>query len=149
MGGSGYDQPTAIAVDANGNVYVADRGNSRIQVFSNDLTLRAIYDNVGAPWAVCITPGPHQYLYSSNSYPDNNIAANAAVTGEIYKMELDGKVVGKFGKAGKQLGGFSTVHAIDCRNENKILIGEITSWRFQQINLHPQGHPNEHDQGAN
>jgi NHL repeat len=147
---SQMNTPHGIAVDANGNVYVADRGNSRIQVFSNDLTLRAIYDNVGSPWAVCITPGPHQYLYSSNSYPDNNIASNANYTGEIYKMELDGRVVGKFGKAGKQLGGFSTVHAIDCRNENKIIIGEITSWRFQQINLHPQeqhSHPQESDQG--
>ena len=32
----------------------------------------AIYDNVGSPWAVCISPGPHQYLFSSNSNPDNN-----------------------------------------------------------------------------
>lgn len=144
---SQFNTPHGIAVDANGNVYVADRGNSRIQVFSNDLILHAVYDHVGSPWAVCITPGPHQYLYTSNSYPDNNIAANAAVTGEIYKMELDGTVVGKFGKAGKQLGEFSTVHAIDCRNENKILVGEITSWRFQQVNLHPQAqHSHGHDQ---
>src|ERR1039458_4486851 len=64
--------PHTIAMDAKGNVYVGDRSNSRIEVFDNDLTFKAIYDNVGAPWAVCITPGPHQYLYSSNSNPDNN-----------------------------------------------------------------------------
>ena len=81
----------------------------------------AIYDNVGAPWAVCITPGPHQYLYSSNSNPDSNNSDIAAVTGEIYKMELDGTILGKFGKAGKQLGEFSTVHEIDCRNDNELL----------------------------
>ncbi len=51
----------SITADNNGNVYVADRNNGRIQIFSNDLTLRAIYDHVGAPWAVCISPGPHQY----------------------------------------------------------------------------------------
>jgi hypothetical protein len=133
-----FNTPHSIATDAQGKVYVADRGNRRIQVFDNDLNYKTSYDNVGAPWAVCITPGPHQYLYSSNSYPDNNNSNAFNVTGEIYKMELDGTVVGKFGKAGKQLKEFSTTHAIDCRGENELMIGEITSWRIQKITLHPQ-----------
>jgi hypothetical protein len=131
--------PHTIAADAKGNIYVGDRGNSRIQVFDNDLKLKAIYDKVGAPWAVCITPGPHQYLYTSNSNPDTNNAELGAVTGEIYKMELDGTILGKFGTAGKQLGQFSTTHEIDCRNENELLVSEITSWRVQKIILHPSG----------
>ena len=135
---SQLNTPHSIQTDSNGNVYVADRGNRRIQVFSNDLTLRAIYDNVGAPWAICITPGPHPYLYSSNSNPDNNNSLLAAVAGEIYKMELDGTVVGKFGGPGKQLKQFGTVHAIDCRSENELLVAEITSWRVQKIILKPQ-----------
>jgi hypothetical protein len=129
--------PHGLQVDARGNVYVADRGNNRIQVFDNSLTLRAIYDHVGQPWTLCITPGPHQYLYSSNSFPDNNNSIVAPWTGEIYKMELDGTVVGKFGKAGKQLKEFATTHGIDCRNENELFISEITSWRVQKIVLHP------------
>jgi len=130
--------PHTIAADAKGNVYVGDRSNSRIEVFDNDLNFKAIYDQVGAPWAVCITPGPHQYLYSSNSNPDTNNSQIMAVTGEIYKMELDGTIVGKFGKPGKQLGEFGTVHEIDCRNENEILVAEITRWRFQKLMLHPE-----------
>ena len=133
-----FNTPHSIATDARGNVYVADRGNRRIQVFDNDLNYKTSYDNVGAPWAVCITPGPHQYLYSSNSYPDNNNSNAFNVTGEVYKMELDGTVVGKFGKAGKQLKEFSTIHAMDCRSENDLVVGEITSWRIQKITLHPQ-----------
>lgn len=127
--------PHTIAADAAGNIYVGDRSNSRIQVFNNDLEFKAIYDNVGAPWAVCITPGPHQYLYSSNSNPDNNNSQIAAQTGEIYKMELDGTVIGKFGHAGKQLGEFSTVHEIDCRNPNELMVSEITGWRVQKLVL--------------
>src|SRR5438093_1999105 len=130
--------PHSITADAKGNIYVADRGNRRIQVFDSDLNLVKTYDNVGAPWAVCITPGPHQYLYSSNSNPDNNDSRQAAVSGEIYKMELDGTVIGKFGKPGKQLGEFSTVHAIDCRNENEFLVSEITAWRVQKLILKPR-----------
>jgi hypothetical protein len=129
--------PHTMAMDAKGNVYVGDRSNARIQVFDNDLNFKAIYDQVGAPWAMCITPGPHQYLYSSNSNPDNNNSLIEAVTGEIYKMELDGTILGKFGHAGKKLGEFGTVHEIDCRNENELLVSEITAWRVQKLALHP------------
>jgi hypothetical protein len=138
VGGSEPSQmntPHSITSDANGNIYVADRGNARVQVFDNDLTLRAIYDNVGNPWAVCVSPGPHQYLFVSNSNPDSNPAASWAITGEIYKMELDGTIVGKFGKAGKALGEFSTVHEIDCRNANELFVSEISAWRAQKILL--------------
>jgi sugar lactone lactonase YvrE len=130
--------PHTMAMDAKGNVYVGDRSNSRIQVFDNNLEFKAIYDQVGAPWAVCISPGPHQYLYSSNSNPDNNNSQIQAVTGEIYKMELDGTILGRFGKAGKKLGEFSTVHEIDCRNENELLVSEIIAWRVQKLLLHPR-----------
>jgi len=130
--------PHTIAADANGNIYVGDRSNNRIQVFDNDLKLKTVYDQVGAPWAVCITPGPHQYLYTSNSFPDNNNSQLSGVTGEIYKMELDGTILGKFGHAGKKVGEFSTVHEIDCRNENELLVSEITAWRVQKLNLHPR-----------
>ena len=130
--------PHTIAADAKGNVYVGDRSNRRIQVFDNDLKFKAIYDQVGAPWAVCVTPGPHQYLYSSNSNPDNNVADIKAVTGEIYKMELDGAILGKFGKPGKLPGEFSTVHEIDCRNENELFVSEITAWRVQKLLLRPR-----------
>jgi DNA-binding beta-propeller fold protein YncE len=132
-----FNTPHSITSDANGNIYVADRNNRRIQVFDGNLVLRAIYDHVGAPWAVCISPGPHQYLFSSNSNPDNNNSLLSAVSGEIYKMELDGTVIGKFGKPGKQLGEFSTVHAIDCRNPDELIVSEITAWRAQKILLKP------------
>src|SRR5437867_754583 len=100
----------SLQVDAQGMVYVADRANNRIQVFDNDGNFKAQYRNVGSPWTLCITPGPHQYLYSSNSnYP------NDFENGEIYKMELDGKILGKFGKAGKALKEHGSLHAMDCR----------------------------------
>jgi streptogramin lyase len=130
--------PHSIAVDAQGNVYVGDRGNRRIVVLNNDMTFKANYTNVGNPWAVCISPGPHQYLYASNSNPDSNTPASSwDITGEIYKMELDGKIIGKFGKAGKGLGEFSTVHEIDCRNPDQLFVSEISAWRAQKIILSP------------
>jgi hypothetical protein len=129
--------PHSMAMDAKGNAYVADRSNRRIEVFDNDLKFKTIYDNVGTPWELCISPGPHQYLYSSNTFPDNNDYTLATVTGEVYKMELDGTVIGKFGKAGKQLGEFSGLHEIDCRNPDVLYISEIQLWRAQKLTLHP------------
>jgi len=122
-----------IAIDAQGNVYVADSGNKRIQVFDGDGNFKTQILNVGAPAAICITPGPRQYIYSSNSNPPENIDAD----GEIYKMELNGKVVGKFGKAGKLPKEFGTVNAISCRSESELMVGEIGNWRVQKLTLHP------------
>ena len=127
--------PHSLAVDAQGNAYVADRSNRRIEVFDNNLKFKAIYDNIGTPWELCISPGPHQYLFSSNSFPDNNDYTLATVTGEVYKMELDGTIIGKFGKAGKELGEFSGLHEIDCRNPNVLYTSEIQLWRVQKILL--------------
>jgi len=121
-----------MAIDAQGNVYVGDRGNRRIQVFDGNGTFKTQYLNVGAPSAICITPGPKQYLYASNSNPSTGYE-----NGEIYKMELDGRIVGRFGKAGTQLKEFGAVHEIDCRKENEVLVGEITNWRVQKLTLRP------------
>jgi len=127
-----FDMPNSIAVDAQGNVYVADLGNKRIQVFDNDGNFKTQISNAGAPWAVCISPGAHQYLYSSNSNSPDSMDG-----GEIYKMELDGKILGKFGAAGKSAKEFGTVNEIDCRNPNVLYAGELTNWRVQKLTLHP------------
>jgi hypothetical protein len=56
--------------------------------------------------------------------------------GEIYKMQLDGTVLGKFGQAGKLLKEFGTVNEMDCRNPNTLIVGELTNWRVQKLSLH-------------
>jgi NHL repeat len=127
-----FDTPLSIAVDARGDVYVADRGNRRIQVFDNDGNFKRQIGDVGSPWAICISPGAHQFLYSSNSNDPGNLD-----NGEIYKMELDGKVLGRFGRAGKLTKEFGTVNAIDCRNANELLLGEVLNWRVQKLTLRP------------
>jgi sugar lactone lactonase YvrE len=132
-----FSTPHAMAVDAKGSVYVADRGNNRIVVLDNDLNQKAVYDTVGSPWAVCITNTPHQYLFSSNSFPTGNNFDQASMTGEVYKMELAGTVLGRFGKAGHGFKEFSSIHQMDCRTPDELYVAEITAWRVQKIKLRP------------
>ena len=123
-----------IAIDAADNVYVADRDNSRIQVFDANGNFQTEYRNVGSPWAICITPGPgEQFMYVSNS----NAPYQLEYDGEIIKMTLDGQILGKFGRAGKLLKEFGTVNAIDCRTENELYVGELLNWRVQKLTLRP------------
>ncbi|HEU4550445.1 MAG TPA: 6-bladed beta-propeller, partial [Rhizomicrobium sp.] len=136
--GSGVNEfnlPHGIQVDARGNVYVADRTNNRYVVLDNNLKWKTAYTNVGTAWSACISQGPHQYLFVSNSNPNGNAPGTWSKTGQIYKMELDGKVLGKFGHAGKLAPGFQVVHMMDCRDPNKIIVGEIESWRMQEFVL--------------
>ena len=145
-----FSVPHSIGVDDSGNIYVADRGNGRIQVFDGDgKFLRQMTINVpappdarpaignkpttttgtmspGAPWTICITPGPKQVLYTSDAFP-----------GRIYKLSLDGKVLGMFGKAGKQPGQFGWIHEIACPSENELYVAEILNWRVQKLVLEP------------
>jgi DNA-binding beta-propeller fold protein YncE len=119
-----------IAADAAGSIYVADAGNRRIQVFDGEGTYKSQITGVGTPMAICITGGATQYLFSSNSNE-----AESMSNGEIYKVRLNGQVVGKFGQAGKLAKQFGMTNAIDCRTENNLWVGEVWNWRAQKVTL--------------
>ena len=80
----------------------------------------------GAPWAICITPGPTQYLFIADAVP-----------GRIYKLTLDGKVVGVLGEAGKEPKQFGWIHEIACPSENELYVAELLNWRVQKLTLRP------------
>jgi DNA-binding beta-propeller fold protein YncE len=128
-----FNAPLSIAIDARDNIYVADRGNKRIQVFDTDGKFSRQITGAGAPWAICISPGPHQYLFSSDSNDPANLDG-----GEIYKLELDGKVLGKFGRAGKFPKEFGTVNQMDCRGRNELFVAEALNWRVQKLTFKPE-----------
>jgi len=120
----------SIAISNAGDVYVADSGNKRIQVFDADGKFKSEFGNVGTPLTMCMTRGATQYLYVSHAGDEDGMDDAA-----IYKVGLDGKVLGKFGSAGKQIKEFGLANSIDCRNENELLIGELTNWRVQKVTL--------------
>ena len=54
----------ALAIDTPGNVYVADAGNKRIEVFDAEGTFKSEFANVGTPVAMCMTRGATQFSTS-------------------------------------------------------------------------------------
>jgi hypothetical protein len=142
-----FNTPHNIGIDRQNNVYVADRGNRRIQVFDRDgnfkrfIFLNVPYDkkrhpvlgnmpanppDETAPWTICITQGPTQYLYTSDNEP-----------GRVYKLTLDGKILGMFGESGHDVGQFSWIHGMACPSENTLFIADMNNWRVQRVTLHP------------
>jgi sugar lactone lactonase YvrE len=136
-----------IGVDRQNNVYVADRNNRRIQVFDRDgkfqrfILLNARYDkkrrpvlgNLAAtrpdqtqPWTICITNTPTQYLFTSDEEP-----------GRIYKMTLDGKILGTLGESGRGARQFNWIHGLACPSENELLVADMNNWRVLKLTLRP------------
>jgi len=143
-----FNTPHNIAVDRQNNVYVADRGNRRIQVFdTNGSFLRMIHINVPydkkrhpvlgnlpanppdetAPWTLCInTTGPTQYLFTTDQEP-----------GRLYKLSLDGSIVGMLGESGRDVKQFNWIHGLACPSEDVIVVADMNNWRVQRLTLHP------------
>jgi DNA-binding beta-propeller fold protein YncE len=120
----------AIVIDAQDNVYVADLGNKRIQVFDAQGSFKAEFSGLGTPRAMCITPGNPQVLFIAHAEDDAGMDDAA-----IDKVRLDGTVVGRFGSAGKGPKEFGLVNSLDCRSDTELLVGETTNWRVQKVTL--------------
>jgi sugar lactone lactonase YvrE len=141
--------PHAIAIDRNDNIYVGDRTNRRIQVFDTGgkflrmFTIdvppvpgtRAVNGNtptgerlaavIGAPNSICISPGASQVMFVGES----------TFPGRIFKVSLDGKVLGVIGRSGRQLKQFSGAHALACPSDHELYAAETSNWRVQKLLL--------------
>src|SRR5712691_6643016 len=144
--------PHAIAIDRNNNIYVGDRTNHRIQVFDTEGKFLRMFSIdvppvpgthavngptptgerlaavIGQPNSICITPGPNQVLFVGES----------TFPGRIFKVALDGKVLGVIGRSGRQLKQFSGAHALACPSETEVYAAETSNWRVQKLILRPQ-----------
>lgn len=129
-----FNTPHGVVIDPSGRVYVADRGNRRIQVFDATGRLLNVWSDVGAPWALCITPGPDPVIWSADG-----------PAGRFYKLDLDGKVLGEFGTPGHAAGQFGWVHGIACPNANTIFAAEELNYRVQRLQV---SGPGSHDADA-
>jgi DNA-binding beta-propeller fold protein YncE len=123
-----FNTPHSIVIDKNANLYVADRQNNRVQVFDTDGTFKKEWKLDGLTWSLCITPPPSQVIFVGS-------------VGRVYKMGLDGKVLGSFGKLGRLPGWFDSIHAIACPDEKTVYVANEFSYRFDKVVLEQGAQP--------
>jgi hypothetical protein len=112
-----------ITADAKDNIYVADRGNRRIQVYDTNLNFLKSITTVGAPWSVCTSPLPNQYVFSG----DGN--------GKIYKLDMSGNLVGwaQTSQGHGQTG--CLIHELHCESDTVVYKGDCSTWTVEKITI--------------
>lgn len=126
-----FDVPHSLALDSRGRIYVADRGNARIQIF--DETGQFIEEwkdpSLGRPWAVridavgniLVVDGGDQNLF----WPDR---------ARVLKLDAEGNMVASFGSYGKAPGQFLWPHTIAIGPDGALYVGEVeTGMRIQKF----------------
>ena len=123
--GNGQNQfstPHGITSDGD-TVWVADRGNNRIQAYDTNMNFKASYPGIGAPWSVCVTPSK-KFLYSGDGF-----------TGKIYKLDAaTGKVLGWAQTTAKNQP-MCSIHEIHCESDTVVIKGDCALWQVEKITV--------------
>jgi DNA-binding beta-propeller fold protein YncE len=117
-----FNTPHSIVMDANQTLYVADRANNRVQVFDTDGNFKQEWKVGALAWSLCITPPPNQVIFVGS-------------VGKVFKYELNGKLLGEFGKLGRLPGWFDSIHALACPDDKTLYLAEEFSFRFDKVVL--------------
>jgi DNA-binding beta-propeller fold protein YncE len=116
-----FDLVHDVVLDKRGRVFVADRSNSRIQVFDAEGRFLAKWTHVGQPWGLAYAAA-EDALYMCDGL--NN---------RVVKLSSDGGILGAFGGFGKTPGKLDFAHHIAVDGDGSIYVAEIKNWRVQKF----------------
>lgn len=124
-----FDTPHGLALDAAGRVYVADRGNARIQVF--DPRGRFIAEwrerTLGRPYGISISGARAAIVDGGDQnafWPDRSGAI---------ALDLKGRVEERFGSHGERPGQFDLAHDVAIDTDGTIFVAEAWGERVQKF----------------
>ena len=110
----------AIAVDANRRVYVADRSNSRIQIFDENGKFIEAWPNIRRPYSVLLTDDQHCWV-------------SDGTTQKFSKFNTDGHLLYTWGTFGAFPGGFWGVHQFSVDSEGALYTADVHVGRAQKF----------------
>ena len=120
-----------LAVDSDGWIYVADRENHRIQVFSSEGKYETQWVNLSRAAAICIDDRSGEELVYIGEYfcgiGSNDIGTDLGP--RITVMNTKGEVLARIGREsyGSQTGRFYAPHGISVDSKGDIYVAEV-SW---------------------
>jgi NHL repeat len=124
-GNGQFKEPSGVAVnDATGDVYVVDKGNSRVQWFDSTGKFEGQFDGSGTPAA-------------SFSAPEGIAVDNGTLSpshGDVYVADVGNKVIDKFSTTGayeSQLTGFGTLLGIAVDPSGDLFVYEAESTVYE------------------
>jgi peptidylamidoglycolate lyase len=111
-----------VAVDQEGRVYVADRGNDRIQIFDGNGKYLTEWDNIYKP----------SYIYITK---DGYVWVLAGQLARLLKYDKNGHLLTYWGTAGPGQGQFSDPHAMSVDQDGNLYVANYSSYATQTIGL--------------
>ncbi len=117
-----FDTPHGITVDSQGRVYVADRGNSRIQVFDADGKFLHQWKSaeLGRPWGVSFAADGFLYVADGGDLhpkpPDRN---------HVLRLDLNGRILDKWGSFGSYDGQFYWAHDVAVSRTGEVYVTDV------------------------
>ena len=125
-----FDLPHGIAVDSESRVYVADRSNSRVQVFDREGSFLAQWKSteIGRPYAVAIGPDEKAYIVDGGDQPLEPPDRSRAM-----RMSLNGDVETTFGRYGNYDGQFQLAHDIAVAADGTVYVVDARGMRVQKF----------------